>query len=189
MAKTIKKKWFEIKAPKIFDYKEIGETLALESKEIMGRTVNLNASSMIGDPRKQHIKLILKVGKIKDEIGYTFVKKLEIMRSYIGRIVRKKASKITAITSTKTKDGLDIKIRITAITTHKAHFNQQKEIRKILETQTAKMAIKYNYSALILTIISEKLQATLRNQLKKIYPIKQLEVEKVELLTEKFIEE
>lgn len=184
-----KKRWFVIKAPKIFDYKVIGETSAVDSKDIIGRAVNLNVASIISDPRKQHIKLLLKIREIKDGVGHTFVKKLEIMRPYLSRIVRKRASKVTAISKIKTKDELEVKIRISAITTHKAHATQKKGIRKIIKTQLSRMASKYNYTAFILTIISEKIQATLRNQLKKVYPIRQLEVEKIELLSEKPTEE
>ena len=62
-----KKKWIVLVAPREFNNSEIGESLCSEPKELIGRVVAVNLSSLVNDPRKQNIKVRFRVNDVKVE--------------------------------------------------------------------------------------------------------------------------
>ncbi|MEK6862554.1 MAG: 30S ribosomal protein S3ae, partial [Nanoarchaeota archaeon] len=66
-----KKKWFTILAGPEFDNAEIGETLANENANLIGRTLEVNLADITRDPKSQNIKVKFRIKEVKDTQCYT----------------------------------------------------------------------------------------------------------------------
>ena len=62
---VLKKQWYEILSPKMFGEKVIGETPAVDSKQLVNRTVEVNLMNLINDYSKFYVKIHLQVEKVE----------------------------------------------------------------------------------------------------------------------------
>src|SRR3989344_94101 len=59
-----KKVWYTVVAPEEFERKEIGETVAEKPEMVIGRIINISGRALANQPKKQHIKLVVKVTNV-----------------------------------------------------------------------------------------------------------------------------
>ena len=78
-----KKKWFKIIAPKVLNQKEIGETLALEGENLIGRKIMPSLRDTTGNIRQGHVKIALQISDVKGDHANTKLIGHEIQRDYL----------------------------------------------------------------------------------------------------------
>jgi len=183
--KTKAKKWISIHAPTIFNEVIIGETITIDPQKVMGRTVELRLSTLLDDMSKSHVHIKLRINEIKDDEAYTEIIKYELSRIMLSRIVMRRTSKVESVDDVVTQDGRKIRIKSFAITLKKATTLQRTSVRNKLSTLIKKIASKYNFEAFILGTVSEKIQNDITKKLKKIYPLRKVEVRMIQIIPEK----
>jgi small subunit ribosomal protein S3Ae len=176
------KRWYKILAPKLFNEVEIGETLASDPKSLKGRKIEVGLGTLLGDLTKQHIKLKLRVEEVVGDKAKTGIVGYEVARSYLSRLIRKRISKIEMVSDVVTKDKQKIRLKSWIITLHRAQSSQQSAIRRRYAELIGKIVKEYNYQALILTLATGGFQKNIAKRLKKIYPIRYVEVRRIDLL-------
>jgi small subunit ribosomal protein S3Ae len=177
-----KKKWFKIIAPKILNQKEIGETLALEGEDLVGRRIKPSLRETTGNIRQGHVKTVLRISNVKGDQAYTELVGHEIQRDYIRRIVRRRMSVVKTIVSLKTKDGSQLQITAVTFTRRRGYSTQVKTIRKIMTDILTKEAASKPYEQVMQEIIFGKTPARIVREVKKVLPIRRVEIVKTELL-------
>jgi small subunit ribosomal protein S3Ae len=170
------KKWVKIIAPKIFNEAELGETITATPSKVKGKVIDTSLANLIGDFSKQHFKVRLVVDEVKDGVGMTKIKSVYVSRSYIVRRVRKGASKVEINQKVKLKGDTDIVAKVILVTAFKAHNTQVQILRSKLEDHISKTFKNYNLETLVMAIFAKKIQTETIEKLKKVYPIKYLEV-------------
>lgn len=182
-AKT--KRWISIHAPKIFNEVVIGKTLVLEPQKAIGRTVELNLSNLLNDMSKSHFHIKLRINSIKENEAFTEIIKYELSRIMLSRIVRRRTSKIESIDDITTQDEKKARIKSFAITLKKASSLQRTSVRNKLSKMIRKIASNYNFEALVLGAVSEKIQNDITKKLKKVYPLRKVEIRMIQIVPEK----
>ncbi len=181
MAKR-KKSWYKIITPKIFGAKEAGEILGSDPKNILKRTVIINAKELTGDYKKTHINIKLEITKIEDDKAFTEIKGYQVSRAYIQRFVHKGLTNVELIHDFETKDKYKIRVRGIAIANGRIQINKRKSIRKrfieFLKMFTEQMTLDEFVSA----STAGKIQKILHTKLSKIHPIRFVEIYKIKLL-------
>ncbi|MAG20177.1 hypothetical protein CL618_01960 [archaeon] len=178
MAKTSRKKkkiWYEILASKEFNNSVIGDTISALPDSLIGRTIKISLSDLIRNPRKQNIQLTFSINQVKEKAN-TELTNYELSSSFVKRIIKPGKNKIDDSFILKTKDDIQLRVKPLLITKSKV----QKSISTTLKSKTKEHLTDYfkknNFSAIISALISYKLQKTLKDHLKKTYPLRTFEI-------------
>jgi len=176
------KKWFKILAPVYFGKVEVGEALAAEPGELVGRTVEVTLGDLTNDLSKQHVKLKLKVKEANGENVVTDVCHFEISLPYIARLVRKRVSLIDEVYDIESKDARKMRVKFLVVTLRRVHSRQATAIRKTIEKIVKKEIPSKEFKDFILDVCNYKFQEKVLQEVRKICPVRNLEVRKVEVL-------
>ena len=174
--KKKRKKWYSVIATQEFQQMPLGETLALEPQEILGRHLHLNAMTLLNDPKKQAITVDFQVREIKGDIGVASLVKYTLNTSQIKRLVRKTSNKIEQSYAFTTKDGQQCKIKPILFTRNKVNHSTLTSLRKGTEAYLQQQFQQQTLHELFSFIFSNKLQMDLKSVLKKIYPVASCEI-------------
>jgi len=177
-----RKKWFKVYASKEFDKKELTETPSDKENKVMGRTMKGNLGDLTGERQKRHINITFKVVDVQGQQAFTEIVKQEVSPIYINRMVRRKMSKIEVVQTVKTQDGKKIKIKTVALSQKKLERRQQTTIRKQIMENIEKSCAKKDFSSLVQLIVFGVLASKLFKDLRKIAPLKRIEIVKSTVL-------
>jgi small subunit ribosomal protein S3Ae len=178
--KKKKKVWYNILSPKDFGDFTIAETLASDPAQLRGRVVKMSLMDLTNDPKKQNVQLTFKVTEVKEKNASSDLIRYELMPSYVRRMMRKERGKVEDSFVAVSKDNIKIRIKPFIITKGKTQRSVLTSIRKRSREFLAEVVKEQKYADFISDAISTKSQKTLREQLKKIYPIAMLEFKAIE---------
>jgi small subunit ribosomal protein S3Ae len=126
-----KKKWFTINASKTFNKKALGEIPGEKNHHISGRVMGVTLDVLTGQRAKRDTKVTFKVNDVQGQNANTMLIKFEMNRGSLGRMIRRRASKISVVEKVPIQKG-DARITLVAITSNKATAKQKTGVRKIM---------------------------------------------------------
>jgi len=178
------KSWYEVIAPKSFNFKFIGEIIGLE-KNIYGRTIENLLFDFTEDFNDINLKLKFKVVSVNEEakkcatifVGHSYTN--DFIRSLIGR----GSTKISTIQNLTTKDGFVFRVTTICITIKRALSSQQIIIRKIMTDILKEFAKSLNHEKFINGMIYGEFQNQIGRVAKTIYPLSSSTVIKTKLIS------
>jgi small subunit ribosomal protein S3Ae len=190
LARTVKDKWrskhwYVVRAPSLFNHAEIGETMASEPEQILGRTLETTLQEISGgaDIGKAHIKLRFQIDRISGEktaesrfIGH------ELTSDYVRRLARRKRSKIDTSLLVTTKDGVQIIVKPVAVGEQRLQTRLQAELRLRLRSLLTEEAQKKTGAEFVREMLGGDLGKLLAHGLKSLYPLKKIEIRRSEVL-------
>ena len=185
VGKIKKKMWYEIIAPKIFRNVPLGETLVVDKEKLMGREITISLANITGDMKRQSTIIRFKVIELKEDKAITDIIGYSILLTHIKRMIRKGRKKVDDSFVCKTKDGKLVKIKVVLITRCSAKNQVLTGLRKVGKEILINNIKNVSYSNLINDVISYNLQRSLKEQLKKIFPLKICEIRHISLAKEK----
>ncbi len=177
------KVWYSILAPPMFGEKEVGETPASDPELVRGRKLEVTASELTGKSRQNHMKVLLEVADVSGTSAKTKVVGLEMFRSYLRSIVRRRRTKVELIQDFETKDGKKVRIKAVAMTVRKCHTAQAEGVRKAMKEILENTVKDMEFGELITNVLEYKLQSSMREAANKVYPVANMEIRKIELLS------
>ena len=184
LARTVKDKWrskhwFKVRAPGLFNHAEIGETMASEPEQIVGRTLELTLQEVSGgaDIGKAHIKLRFQIERVSAEnvaesrfIGH------DLTTDYVRRLARRKRSKIDTSLPVTTKDGVAIVLKPVAVGEQRLQTRLRAELRAKLRSLLVEEAAKKTAPEFVREMLQGDLGKVLAHGLKTLYPLKKIEI-------------
>ncbi len=184
LKKKVKKEWFPIIAPKVFNNVEIGETIAADINKTIGRTVELPLNFVLNDPSKNFVWAKFRIVRAdeNEKKVYTEVEEIFLSRQYIYRIVRPGTKKVEIIFDCFTKDNKKVRVKAIIITAGKAHYNQRRAIRKAIIEHLTNLIKNMEYYELINSVVNRGIQNEMLKVAKKIYPIHYAEIRRLQLM-------
>jgi len=177
-----KKKWFPVIAPKLFKERVIGEIPLYESKAMLNRILSINMMNLTGNPRNQHINVVLRINEVKEGKGLTSILGFEMMPSSIKRIVRRGRTKIDDSVIVATNDNKKVRIKPLIITNTIINKSIANSIRLVVRKNLAGFASRLSFEKLVEEIMSFKLQNYLGSTASKIAPIRSSEIRRFRLV-------
>ncbi|MHA1272004.1 MAG: hypothetical protein ACTSVV_15195 [Promethearchaeota archaeon] len=176
--------WFEVIAPKIFNYKEIGEIIGLETN-VVGRVVEALLYDFTGDFNDINLKLRFKIIDVNPEarkcnsifFGHQYT------NDYIRALVGRGMTKIQTIENYTTKDGYVFRLTTVCVTIKRARSSQQIVIRKIMREILKEFAQMYNHEKFVKGMISGEFQNQIARVAKTIYPLSSCVIIKSKLIS------
>lgn len=178
------KNWYEVIAPKSFNFKNIGEIIGIESS-IQNRTIEALLFDFTGDFNDINLKLKFRVSTINHEakkcdtlfIGHQYT------NDYIRSLVGRGSSKITTIQNLTTRDGFVFRVTTICVTIRQARSSQQVVIRKIMRDILKEFAKSLNHEKFIHGMIYGEFQNQIARVAKTLYPLSSATVVKSKLIS------
>lgn len=167
-----KKRYFSILAPKLFQERELGKSLAYEPGALNGRLLTTNLMVLTGNIKRQEINMTFRVTAVKGDTGYTEVQKYEISPAAIKRKVRRHKDKLDESFQCVTKDNKIIRIKPMILTAVKTSWSVKSALRKAVIQFIINAVRRTDFETLVLDIINEKLQREISKSTKKIVPVR-----------------
>ena len=175
------KRWYTLLAPEQFDRAELGETIAEESDQVLGRTIETTLGDLRNDASENNTKLTFQVNEVASDSAYTEFVKHELTRDYLRSLVRRGSSKIEAYITVLTEDDYRVQIQPVALTTKSADESQEKAIRRTMIDLVEESARERAYADLVDSVVEGRLSSAIYNEAKTIYPLRRVEVAKATL--------
>jgi len=188
-AKTItkirKKKWYPLIAPRMFRNAVLGETFVYDENAMIGKTVAENLMNLTGDFKKQNTNINFVVTKIENSKALTEIKGFNMIPTSLRRLTRRNSEKIELSFVCKTSDSIKIRIKpiIFAISSIKSSVGHN--LRKTATDYILNYVSKTTFENLMNDLISQKLQNSIRANIKKIYPVRVCQIKSMFIETEK----
>ena len=177
------KRWYTIRAPKLFEEKEVGEAASSDPKLLIGRTVKTTLRAITGNIPHQNVKLVFKVTDVKGESVDTRPVGYELNRGYIQRQIRRMHAVIITLTDAVTKDGYRVRVKTLSFGHGKLRLAQRREVRRITEEYMKKLCTTTSYEKLFKELSYGKVGGEIFKLVRKIYPLSKTEVIKIKLLS------
>ncbi|MBE8540610.1 30S ribosomal protein S3ae [Geoglobus acetivorans] len=180
------KKWFTLIAPEYFGMAEVGYTPADDENKVLNRTVEVTLAELTNDYSNQnpYKKLVFKVYRVAGENAYTKFHRFELTRDYLNSLTRRRTSKIEDIVDVRTADGYIIRVKTVAFTVKRCQSSQKRVIRKVMNEIVKDKASKLNFVQFLQEAILGKIPSEIYREAKKVYPLRRVEIRKIELLKE-----
>jgi small subunit ribosomal protein S3Ae len=175
------KRWYTLLAPEQFDRKELGETVAAESEQVIGRTIETTLGDLTDDAGANNAKLTFKVTDVGSDSAYTEFVSHELTRDYLRSLVRRGASKVDANVTVLTTDDYRVQVQPVAFTTKKADRSQEGAIRRIMIDLVEEAAAEHDFEGLIDSVVEGRLSSAIYGEAKSVYPLRRVEVQKLTL--------
>ncbi|MCL5430538.1 MAG: hypothetical protein M1504_03620 [Candidatus Marsarchaeota archaeon] len=175
------KKWFSVRAPKVFNEAVIGEMPGNDEKAVIGRNLKVNLDHITHNPSHAYTNVILKITEVKGEAAQTKVIRIEVLSSYLRSFVRRYRSVSTAVVPVKTQDGVDVVVKLIAITKGRATHTKLIGVRKEMVDYTKNYFKENGMEPIISSIIDGKFQGELSSKLSHITDLNKVEVNKLEI--------
>ena len=177
------KEWYKLRAPRMFNEAEIGETPSADPEFILGRTVEVTVQELTGDYSKMNIKLKFKVSDVDGYDAKTVFVGHELTSEYVRRLTRRKKTKTDHVVDVTTKDGFVLRVKPMSIADRRIQSSQEDAMRRILAETLLQMGKDNNLSDLIKAVISGDMSKDLAKACRVIIPIKRIEIRKTEVLS------
>lgn len=176
------KRKYEIHAPKMFGEAMVGETFASDEGALIGRTVVVGLLELGEDSSKAHIRLKFKVREVKGTRAETEFAGQYIVQEYIRSLMRRKTAKIEAVVDVLTKDNVRLRVKCLAAGVGSVQRNQESAVREKISRLLLSRAKEQSSEEFIKNAISGKTASEMHRESNRIYPIRRLEIRKIELL-------
>jgi ribosomal protein S3AE len=181
LQKVKKKRWYPIHA-KLFNDRLLGESLASEADELLGRAVNANIASITGDVKQQSVTLRFRINSVKDNKAYADVIGYVLSGTAIKRLVRRNLKRIDDSLVCETEDHVKLRIKIFLLTRSTTSSKVMNALHKLANESIIKRVAKLKYSEFVKVLIEHKLQSDLKRVLSEIYPLRAFEIKMFELI-------
>ncbi|RLI89138.1 MAG: 30S ribosomal protein S3ae [Archaeoglobales archaeon] len=184
------KKWYTLIAPEYFGMAEVGETPADDPNKVIDRTVEITLAELINDYSNQnpYKKLVFKVYRVAGENAYTKFHRFELTRDYLNSLVKRRTSKIEDVIDVSTADGYTLRVKPVAFTIKRCKTSQKRAIRAIMRETVLQLGTQENFIQFLQECVLGKIPAEIYKRAKKIYPLRRVEIRRIELLKEPKLE-
>ena len=179
---AVKKTWYEIVAPEMFGGKPIGETLAADSRQLVGRKIDVSLMDISDSYSKFFVKVRLRIDKIDGNRAYTKLVGHDVLRERVYRMVQRHGRRVDAIQDVVTKDGVHVRVKTVFMLIKRVGSSTKDATRKLTRELIEEAAAKSTFEEFVNAIISGDLQHKLRKDASKVYPIGSIEIRRTEII-------
>jgi small subunit ribosomal protein S3Ae len=179
------KHWIRVRAPGLFQHVELGETVATEPEQVVGRTIEATLPELSGTPDagKAHVKLRFQIDRLGgDGVAEARFIGHDLTSDYVRRLARRKRSKIDISVKVTTKDGVKFILKPVAVGEQRLQTRLRAELRhRIVEILNAQ-AQQRTAPQFVGDMLQGELSKALSHGVKSLYPLKKIEIRRSEVL-------
>lgn len=177
------KSWYAIKAPEIFDGREMGQLVSTEEEQLKDRVVKTGLGELTGSfsGGAAFTTVFFRVTGVTGKTLSTKFIGHELSPSYIKTLLRRRRSIIYCFDDATASDGQVLRIKSVAVTAFKVSEAARKDLRRAVSESVKACAKELNINMLAQEVLFGKFAARVFTKVKHITPLRRLEIRKSEL--------
>ena len=180
--KVLKKEWYPIKSTRAFNSTALGESYVVSPSLLLDRRLTVNLANLTGDIRQQGVSLHFRISEVDRGAGVADVVGYEASSAQLKRLVRRGVERLDDSVVCLTSDGKRLKVKPFAVTRASASKYKLRLMRGLLRKALVEEVGKQDFDSLVRSVISNKLQSTLKSVAKKVFPLRVFAIRKLELV-------
>ncbi|KAG8767083.1 ribosomal 40S subunit protein S1B [Ceratobasidium sp. 428] len=193
-----RKDWYDIKAPSMFDTRNVGKTLVNRSQglknandSLKGRIIELSLGDLNKDEEQAFRKIKLRVDEVQGKDCLTNFHGMDFTSDKLRSLVRKWQTLIEAHVDVKTTDGYLLRLFAIGFTKRRqnqvskttyAQSAQVREIRRKMFEIMTKEATSCDLKELVQKFVPEAIGREIEKACRGIYPLQNVYVRKAKIL-------
>lgn len=182
--KAKKKRWYQIVGPRLFKEAVLGETYVDDLGSMLGKTLKINLMGLTNDMKQQNVNIKFQISEIRGDKACTNVIGYEVIPATIRRLIRRGKKRMDISFACETSDKVKIRIKPLLITKKTMKSSVNSALRKSITEYLTQNIKKMNYENLVSNLVAHRLQLSLRDHIKKIYPLRICEIREMLIVKE-----
>ena len=177
------KRWFTIRAPRNpWSFRVIGETLAEESEQLIGRTYDIMQNELDGDFSKMHVKVVFRITEsvggdaLTEFVGHT------VLKGHIRRQLRRHRGKIDDTVDVVTEDGYYVRFKPLLISRSRVKSSQKSAMRASARETILTMGASSTWIQLQKSLLDGTMEAAIKESVSKVTPVRTVMIRRSQLL-------
>ena len=177
------KAWYMVLSPPYFGSVELGSVPADETEKLIGRVVDSTLYDITNDFAHQYLKMRFQIAEIDGKTAKTMFKGHEYSRDYLRSLVRRRTTKVDGLFSVTTKDGLTLRVAVSAFTLSRIKTSQEKVVRAIMSRIMKEKAVVLTMDQFAQEMVLGKIASDIYNEAKKIAPLRHVGIRSSKVVT------
>lgn len=177
------KRWYTIRAPRTpWSFRVIGETLAEEPSQLIGRNYEVIQNELDGDFSKMHVKVVFKVIDVLGNDAVTEFVGHELLKDHVRRQVRRDRGKIDDTIDVVTEDGFYVRFKPLMISRARIKSSQKQQMRTIARDIILTTGATSTWFKLQAATLDGTLENKIKEAVSKIQPVRTVVIRRTQLI-------
>jgi small subunit ribosomal protein S3Ae len=177
------KRWFTIRAPRNpWSFNIIGETIAEDEEQLIGRPYEIMQNELDGDFSKMHVKVQFRITGVVGADALTEYVGHELLKDHIRRQVRRDRGKIDDTVDVVTDDGFYIRVKPLMISRHSIKGSQKRQMRTLARDIILKVGATSTWVEMQKASLDGTLETQIKEAASKIQPVREVMIRRVQLM-------
>jgi small subunit ribosomal protein S3Ae len=168
---VVKKRWYPVHAPSLFNDIVVGETPAAEPEKVVGRSVIVNLAKFMRGGRRQNVDVTLRITKIDAGKCHTEFESMAMAGPYVKRLVKRAKSRVDDSFVVTTKDSVKLRLKPLVLLRGTVQRSILTDLRNKTQELLTKEAAELTLNEFINKIILGDFLKSLKPLLKPIYMV------------------
>ena len=177
------KRWYTIRAPRTpWSFRVIGETLAENPSQLIGRNYEVIQNELDGDFSKMHVKVVFKVTDVLGNDAITEFVGHELLKDHVRRQVRRDRGKIDDTIDVVTEDGFYVRFKPLMISRARIKSSQKQQMRTIARDIILTTGATSTWFKLQAATLDGTLENKIKEAVSKIQPVRTVVIRRTQLI-------
>ena len=170
------KSWYKVYTPENLGKAYIGDTIANDAENVVGRVMQTTLGEITNDYAKQNVKMRFRIASVAGDSAYTEFMGHELTRDYLRSMVKRRTSRIDCNVPVTTKDSKKVSLTVTCYTLSRANLSQAHAIRGAIAEKVRSHASEGDFNDLINGIVTGEISKEVFKSIKEIFPVRRVEI-------------
>ena len=177
------KSWYTLVAPEIFDSKEMGQVVSSDEANLINRKVKIGLGDMLDSFSQStaYTAMYFRIKEVRGKSAITAFIGHELVPGYVSTLARRRRSVMNQVDDVVTKDGVGVRIKMICVSGLKVSEGVRADVSKGISQTVRALASQMDFQTLAQEMVFGKLSAKLYASVKKMGPIKRVEIRKSEV--------
>ena len=177
------KRWYTIRAPRTpWSFRVIGETLAEEPEQLIGRNYEVIQNELDGDFSKMHVKVVFRVTDVLGNDAITEFVGHELLKDHVRRQVRRDRGKIDDTIDVVTEDGYYVRFKPLMISRARIKASQKQQMRTLAREVILTTGATSTWFSLQASMLDGTLETKIKDAVSKIQPVRTVVIRRTQLI-------
>ena len=177
------KRWFTIRAPRNpWSFRIIGETIAEESEQLVGRTFDIMQNELDGDFSKMHVQVVFRITDVVGGDALTEFTGHNVQKDHIRRQIRRDRGKVDDTVDVVTEDGYYVRFKPLLISRSRVKSSQKSAMRAKARDAILTMGATSTWIQLQKAVLDGTMETAIKDAVSTISPVRTAIIRRSQLL-------
>ena len=177
------KRWFTIRAPRNpWSFRIIGETIAEDPEQLVGRTFDIMQNELDGDFSKMHVQVIFRITDVVGGDALTEFSGHNVQKDHIRRQIRRYRGKVDDTVDVVTEDGYYVRFKPLLISRGRVKSSQKSAMRAKARDAILTMGASSTWIQLQKAVLDGTMETAIKDAVSTISPVRTAMIRRSQLL-------